>query len=57
VIFSPGAIQAGGAAFGKSVEIDFITGEVLFEATITPPIAFFGIITLHRTERLTLYPE
>lgn len=57
VIFSPGAIQAGGAAYGKSIEIDFGTGEVLFEATITPPIAFFGIITLHRTERITLYPE
>jgi len=57
VIFSPGAIQAGGANSGKSVEVDSDTGEVLFEATVTPPIAFFDIITLHRTERLPLYPE
>jgi arylsulfate sulfotransferase len=57
VIFSPGAIQAGGANSGKSVEVDFDSGEVLFEATIIPPIAFFDIITLHRTERLPLYPE
>lgn len=57
VLFSPGAIVNLGAPVGKSIEIDYATGEVLFEATILPPIAFFQLITLHRTERLSLYPE
>jgi len=57
VLLSPGAIQSGGAAFGKSIEVDVNTGEVIFEATITPPKAFFDLITLHRTERLSIYPE
>ncbi len=56
VLFSPGAIQIGSAAFGKSVEVDIASGEVLFEASILPPNAFFNIITFHRTERLSLYP-
>jgi len=56
VIISPGAIQNGGAAYAKAIEVEAETREVLFEATITPPIAFFDIITLHRTERLPLYP-
>lgn len=57
VLFSPGAIVNLGAPVGKSIEVDYATGEVLFEATILPPIAFFQLITLHRTERLSLYPE
>lgn len=57
VLFSPGAIQRGGANYGKSIEVDRTTGEVVFEATITPPQAFAGIITFHRTERMPLYPD
>ncbi len=57
VLFSPGAINYNGGAYGKSIEVSVDTGEVLFESTIIPPIAFFGLISFHRTERLPLYPE
>ena len=56
VIFSPGAITTNGNLSGKSIEIDYNSGNVVFEATIIPPSGFFDIITLHRTERLSLYP-
>jgi arylsulfate sulfotransferase len=54
VFFSPGAVDFGGN-YGKVVEIDRMTGQVLFEATIRSPQATF--VTFHRTERLSLYPE
>ncbi|MEZ5043679.1 MAG: aryl-sulfate sulfotransferase [Saprospiraceae bacterium] len=54
IVFSPGAINNGGKEFGKVVEIDYANKQVLFEATITPPISFFSI-TFHRTERVKLY--
>jgi arylsulfate sulfotransferase len=57
MLFSPGAVQLGGVAFGKSIEVVYGTGELIFEASIIPPIAFFNLITLHRTERLPLYPQ
>ncbi|MDX1640567.1 MAG: aryl-sulfate sulfotransferase, partial [Balneolaceae bacterium] len=53
VIFSPGAIDFG-KRYGKIVEIDYNSGNVVFEATITPPN---GFVTFHRTERLSLYPD
>ena len=52
VVWSPGAI---GNATGKVIELDYTTQQVLFEAAIIPPTALFGI-TMHRTERLSLYP-
>ncbi|MGB5821427.1 MAG: aryl-sulfate sulfotransferase [Saonia sp.] len=57
VLFSPGAVFFNSGLYGKSIETDFETGEVIFEATIIPPLAFFNIITLHRTERLPLYSD
>jgi arylsulfate sulfotransferase len=54
VVFSPGAINRA-TNTGKVVEVDYATQGVVFEATLTPPQTFFGI-TLHRTERLSLYP-
>ncbi|OEK04209.1 aryl-sulfate sulfotransferase [Roseivirga misakiensis] len=54
VFFSPGAVINNGN-YGKVVELNYSTKEVLFEATIFPPIAVFNI-TFHRTERLSLYP-
>ncbi|MEO1020963.1 MAG: aryl-sulfate sulfotransferase [Bacteroidota bacterium] len=54
VFFSPGAIQEPFLS-GKVVEVDYTTMEVVFEATIRPPRAGFGIITLHRTERMPIY--
>jgi arylsulfate sulfotransferase len=54
VVFMPGAVESGGAAYGKTIEIDRATGDVVFEATITAPTAPFGI-TFHRVERLSLY--
>ena len=55
VFFSPGAI-INREAHGKIVEIDYATKEVLFEATITPPQAAWGLVTFHRTERMSIYP-
>jgi arylsulfate sulfotransferase len=54
VIFSPGAVN-NGARYGKVVEMDYATQDVVFEATLFPAETFFGI-TFHRTERLSLYP-
>lgn len=55
VIFAPGATTFNGLVYGKSLEIDVGSGEILFEATIIAPITFFNI-TFHRTERISLYP-
>ena len=54
VVFMPGAV-GDGAAYGKVVEVDYSTRDVVFEATITAPIAQWGI-TFHRVERISLYP-
>lgn len=54
VMFMPGAI-GGTRPHGKVVEVDHDTRAVIFEATIIPPTAPFGI-TFHRVERLSLYP-
>ncbi len=55
IIFSPGAINYG-TDYGKVIELDYVTKDNLFEATITPPHSFYGI-TFHRTERMSLYPQ
>lgn len=55
VVFMPGAVVYEGRSYGKMIEADYATGAVVFEATITPPIAPFGI-TFHRVERMPLYP-
>jgi len=55
VVFMPGASFSAEGAYGKSVEIDYSSRDVVFEATIRPPTAFYGI-TFHRVERLSLYP-
>lgn len=57
VFFIPGASNFGGRHYGKSIELDYENREVIFEATIIPPQAAFGLITLHRTERMSMYPE
>lgn len=57
VFFSPGAVNFVGTRYCKVVELDYNQQQIIFEATITPPAAAFGIITLHRTERMTIYPK
>ncbi|WP_299436651.1 aryl-sulfate sulfotransferase [uncultured Aquimarina sp.] len=57
MLFSPGNIVDGARPVGKSIEVDMITNEVVFEATVIPPKAFVNKITFHRTERLLLYPD
>lgn len=57
VFFIPGASNFGGSRYGKSIELDYDSQQVIFEATITPPEAAFGLITLHRTERMPIYPN
>ncbi|MBX2872259.1 MAG: aryl-sulfate sulfotransferase [Saprospiraceae bacterium] len=54
VVLSPGAMVQGSREFGRIVEVDYTTKEVLFEATITPPVSFYTI-TFHRTEWVNLY--
>ncbi|NET32872.1 MAG: aryl-sulfate sulfotransferase [Cyanothece sp. SIO1E1] len=56
VVLSPGAMVQGGDEFGRIVEVDYTTKEVLFEATITPPQSFYSI-TFHRTEWVNLYSK
>jgi len=57
VFFIPGASNFGGSRYGKSIELDYDGKGVIFEATIRPPAAAFGLITLHRTERMQMYAE
>jgi arylsulfate sulfotransferase len=54
IVFMPGAVVDAAGAYGKMIEVDYTTGTVVFEATITPPVAPFGI-TFHRVERIPLY--
>lgn len=55
VVFNPGFSHDSRGAYGKTVEVDYASRNVVFEATIRPPEAFGGI-TFHRVERLSLYP-
>lgn len=55
VFFTPGAVNFNGH-YGKIVEVDYPGGGAIFEATIRPPAAAFGLITLHRSQRMSLYP-
>jgi len=56
VFFSSGSVLSGSENFAKVFEIDRNSDEVIFEATIRPPFTSFNI-TLHRTERMTIYPN
>lgn len=55
VLFMPGAISSQGERYGKVVEVDYQTREVIFEATIIPKVAPFDI-TFHNVKRMGLYP-
>ncbi len=54
ILFTPGASASGGVPSGKVVEVDYETKNVIFEATIVPPNAFF-IISFHNVLRMELY--
>jgi arylsulfate sulfotransferase len=54
IIFSPGAVN-NVTRYGKVIEIDYSTKNVLFEATLTTLSPAFTV-AFHRTERLNLYP-
>lgn len=54
VLFTPGAIAHGGGYYGKVIELDRQSGQVLFEATIRPPETLYGI-TFHNVQRMELY--
>ena len=56
VAFNTGAVQFDGESYGKTIEVDYVTRDVVFEATITPILTFFGIV-FHRVERMPLYPQ
>ena len=55
VVFMPGAIWDGQGPHGRTVEVDFDTGEVVYETVIRKADPASGI-TFHRVERLPLYP-
>jgi arylsulfate sulfotransferase len=54
VLFTPGSAVSGGVPSGKVVEVDYDTKNVIFEATIVPPNAFFNI-SFHNVLRMDLY--
>lgn len=56
VFLSPGAISYNGEAYGLVQEIDRPNGALVFEAKVIPPVAAFGILTFHNSQRLSLYP-
>ena len=56
VVFMPGANHDEQGPNGKTVEVDYATRRVVFEAVIRPAEAMYGI-TFHRVERLPLYPN
>ncbi|MEL7533161.1 MAG: aryl-sulfate sulfotransferase [Bacteroidota bacterium] len=56
VFLSPGAISFNGEAYGLVQEIDRASDALIFEAKVIPPVAAFGILTFHNSQRLTLYP-
>lgn len=58
VLFTPGTVSFsfGGDVFGKVIEVGYGSREVLFEATLRPPIAPFNI-TFRNVQRMSLYPE
>ncbi len=55
MLISPGGSGGEGTRFGKSIEVDYQSGEVIFEATIKSQKALAETVVLHRTERLLLY--
>jgi len=54
VFFSSGAIL-NTDSYGKALELDPYTGNVIFEATIYPSL--FLPVTFHRTERMPIYSD
>jgi len=50
VLFTPGA----SSPYGKVVEVDYSTKDVIFEASVVPPNSFFGI-NFHNVLRMPLY--
>lgn len=54
IFFTSGSISYNGSIYGKAVEINRATDEVVFEATITGPTTLF-IITFHNVRRIGLY--
>ena len=55
VLFAPGACFYQGDFYGKVFEVDRSSKQVLFEATVFPPDATFGI-TFHNVLRMSIYP-
>ena len=56
IVFLPGSIWSADGGYGKVVEVDASTGNVLFEATIKAPEPWWVGATFHRVERLPVYP-
>ncbi|NNE28986.1 MAG: aryl-sulfate sulfotransferase [Saprospiraceae bacterium] len=55
VLFAPGACFFQGDFYGKVIEVDRSSKQVLFEATVYPPDATVGI-TFHNVLRMSIYP-
>lgn len=56
ILFTPGAILFEGKNYGKTIEVDRQSNQVVFEATLTPPMANFNI-TFHNTQRVLLFDD
>lgn len=56
ILFTPGAARDGDMPRGKVIEVDYLSKEVLFEASIIPPNTVANI-SFHNVLRVSLYPE
>lgn len=55
VLFTPGAASQGLVPVGRIVEVAYPSGEVIFEATVTPPQTVANI-SFHNVQRMPLMP-
>lgn len=57
VLLSSGAIRFAGSVSGKVIEVSYPNNQIQFEATLTAPIPFRGLVTFHNVQRIPLYKE
>ncbi|MEM6319794.1 MAG: aryl-sulfate sulfotransferase, partial [Bacteroidota bacterium] len=56
VLFTPGAILFSGLNYGKVIEINRLSDEIIFEATIIAPMTNFNV-TFHNVQRIRPFLE
>jgi len=56
VVFMPGDIYDENGRSGKTIEVDYTTKDVVYEAILHKPYLGDRNIIFHRMERLSIYP-